>query len=207
MVHSSGNGTVSPAEAPTVLYSDPANPLFIIFVFLTLGLWALFAIAVLFLKRDHYQWQKRMDDIRQDKLKAQESVRDRTVFEFHHSPEEDPLSLPDRDGSSALRRGSSLAAMHSFDFASGAFDPEAEDEEEAMQETSMRPGTRSAVRAPRKIATMRNAPPPTHAPLEEGSNPLAAASLGRPAPQERPSLGVSGGRRGASQAPRASADL
>jgi hypothetical protein len=73
---------------PVVIYAEPSSGPFLLFVFMNVLLFVCMLIIVLFLLKSQREFAARMNLMRRDRTRKTERVADRTVFDFHHSPDE-----------------------------------------------------------------------------------------------------------------------
>jgi hypothetical protein len=70
------------------IYADPSSGPFLLFVFMSVFLVVCMFIIVMYLLKSQKDYEAKMNAMRKDKGRRTERVTDRTVFDFHHSPEE-----------------------------------------------------------------------------------------------------------------------
>ncbi len=86
--------TPRPVSSPEVLYKNPGGLLFLLFIVCNVLLWGAFAGVAVFLWRRGVAHRAKMDSLRKDRLLREQSASDRTIFDFHHTPEDDALAPP-----------------------------------------------------------------------------------------------------------------
>lgn len=73
---------------PDVIYANPSGGPFLLFVFMNVFLLVCMTVIILYLVKSQKDFAARMNAMRKDRGRKAERVADRTVFDFHHSPEE-----------------------------------------------------------------------------------------------------------------------
>jgi hypothetical protein len=83
--------TEAPVPTPVpvvVIYADPSSGPFLLFVFMNVLLFVCMFVVVLYLLKSQREFAAKMNLMRRDRARKTERVADRTVFDFHHSPDE-----------------------------------------------------------------------------------------------------------------------
>lgn len=82
---------IATAGPPTTIFGNTSDGRLLIFIGTNVILWACLLIIILYLYKGQRDFAAKMNLIRRDRGKTTERVADRTIFDFHHSPEEEEI--------------------------------------------------------------------------------------------------------------------